>query len=55
MERGRQRETMLNGLTWWHKKKSTVDILNSSQKRELWRDMISNAYRLGPLEEEKLK
>jgi hypothetical protein len=46
-DRGRQTETVFNGLASWHKTKLTADILYSAGNRELWRDMISNTCRNG--------
>jgi hypothetical protein len=47
MDRGRQRETILDGIMST-RKILTVDVLNSVRNNGLWRDMISNACRQGP-------
>ena len=45
--RGRQREKTLDGLTEWMGKDKVTDMLSFARDREVWRDMITNAFRHG--------
>ncbi|GFN99290.1 hypothetical protein PoB_002579600 [Plakobranchus ocellatus] len=45
--RGRQREKIMDGLATWlgPGKVSDIGLLAAVKNRDLWRDMIANAYR----------
>ncbi|GFN73535.1 eukaryotic translation initiation factor 3 subunit f [Plakobranchus ocellatus] len=45
--RGRQREKIMDGLATWLGPGKVSDILASVKDRDLWRDMIANAYKQG--------
>ncbi|GFN97452.1 UDP-glucuronosyltransferase 2a1-like [Plakobranchus ocellatus] len=45
--RGRQREKMMDGLATWLGPGKVSDILAVVKDRDLWRDMIANAYKQG--------
>ncbi|GFN87742.1 hypothetical protein PoB_001424800 [Plakobranchus ocellatus] len=45
--RGRQREKIMNGLATWLGPGKVSDILAAVKDRDLWRDMIANAYKQG--------
>ncbi|GFN77614.1 hypothetical protein PoB_000412000 [Plakobranchus ocellatus] len=42
--RGRQREKIMDGLATWLGPGKVSDILAAVKNRDLWRDMIANAY-----------
>ncbi|GFO25314.1 hypothetical protein PoB_005181900 [Plakobranchus ocellatus] len=45
--RGRQREKIMDGLATWLGPGKVSDILAAVKDRDLWRDMIANAYKHG--------
>ncbi|GFO21612.1 hypothetical protein PoB_004811700 [Plakobranchus ocellatus] len=45
--RGRQRELIIDGLATWLGPGKVSDILAAVKDRDLWRDMIANAYKQG--------
>ncbi|GFO19307.1 craniofacial development protein 2-like [Plakobranchus ocellatus] len=45
--RGRQRERIMDGLATWLGPGKVSDILAAVKDRDLWRDMIANAYKQG--------
>ncbi|GFO15676.1 hypothetical protein PoB_004218100 [Plakobranchus ocellatus] len=45
--RGRQREKIMDGLATWLGTEKVSDILAAVKDRDLWRDMIANAYKQG--------
>ncbi|GFO04644.1 UDP-glucuronosyltransferase 2a1-like [Plakobranchus ocellatus] len=45
--RGRQREKIMDGLATWLGPEKVSDILAAVKDRDLWRDMIANAYKQG--------
>ncbi|GFO33887.1 eukaryotic translation initiation factor 3 subunit f [Plakobranchus ocellatus] len=45
--RGRQREKIMDGLPTWLGPGKVSDILAAVKDRDLWRDMIANAYKQG--------
>ncbi|GFN83762.1 craniofacial development protein 2-like protein [Plakobranchus ocellatus] len=45
--RGRQREKIMDGLATWLGQGKVSDILAAVKDRDLWRDMIANAYKQG--------
>ncbi|GFO24606.1 hypothetical protein PoB_005111100 [Plakobranchus ocellatus] len=45
--RGRQREKIMDGLATWPGPGKVSDILAAVKDRNLWRDMIANAYKQG--------
>ncbi|GFO44395.1 hypothetical protein PoB_007090000 [Plakobranchus ocellatus] len=45
--RGRQREKIIDGLATWLVPGKVSDILAAVKDRDLWRDMIANAYKQG--------
>ncbi|GFN90522.1 hypothetical protein PoB_001702800 [Plakobranchus ocellatus] len=45
--RGRQREKIMDGLATWLGPGKVSDILAAVKDRDLWRDMIANAYKQG--------
>ncbi|GFN78262.1 hypothetical protein PoB_000476800 [Plakobranchus ocellatus] len=45
--RGRQREKIMDGLAIWLGPGKESDILAAVKDRDLWRDMIANAYKQG--------
>ncbi|GFO13656.1 hypothetical protein PoB_004016100 [Plakobranchus ocellatus] len=45
--RGRQREKIMDGLATWLGPGKVSDILAAVKNRDLWRDMIANAYKQG--------
>ncbi|GFO30728.1 hypothetical protein PoB_005723300 [Plakobranchus ocellatus] len=45
--RGRQREKIMDGLAAWLGSGKVSDILAAVKDRDLWRDMIANAYKQG--------
>ncbi|GFO49889.1 RNA-directed DNA polymerase from mobile element jockey [Plakobranchus ocellatus] len=45
--RGRQREEIMDGLATWLGPGKVSDILAAVKDRDLWRDMIANAYKQG--------
>ncbi|GFN96404.1 craniofacial development protein 2 [Plakobranchus ocellatus] len=45
--RGRQREKIMDGLATWLGPGKVSDILAAVKERDLWRDMIANAYKQG--------
>ena len=45
--RGRPREKILDGVRKWAGEERTVDLITKTQDRELWRNMVSNAFRQG--------
>ncbi|GFO08077.1 RNA-directed DNA polymerase from mobile element jockey [Plakobranchus ocellatus] len=45
--RGRQREKIMDGLATWLGPGKVSDILGAVKDRDLWRDMIANAYKQG--------
>ncbi|GFO00658.1 hypothetical protein PoB_002716300 [Plakobranchus ocellatus] len=45
--RGRQREKIMDGLATWLGPGKVSDILAAVKDRDLWRDMIANAYKKG--------
>ncbi|GFN99741.1 endonuclease-reverse transcriptase [Plakobranchus ocellatus] len=45
--RGRQREKIMNGLVTWLGTGKVLDTLAAVKDRDLWRDMIANAYKQG--------
>ncbi|GFO04754.1 retrovirus-related pol polyprotein from type-1 retrotransposable element r2 [Plakobranchus ocellatus] len=45
--RGRQREKIMDGLTTWLGPEKVSDTLAAVKDRDLWRDMIANAYKQG--------
>ncbi|GFO16527.1 hypothetical protein PoB_004303200 [Plakobranchus ocellatus] len=45
--RGRQREKIMDGLATWPGPGKVSDILAAVKDRDLWRDMIANAYKQG--------
>ncbi|GFN96828.1 hypothetical protein PoB_002333400 [Plakobranchus ocellatus] len=45
--RGRQREKIMDGLATWLGPGKVSDILAAVKDRDLWRDIIANAYRQG--------
>ncbi|GFO49126.1 hypothetical protein PoB_007563100 [Plakobranchus ocellatus] len=45
--RGRQREKIMDGLATWLRPGKVSDILAAVKDRDLWRDMIANAYKQG--------
>ncbi|GFO44849.1 glutaminase [Plakobranchus ocellatus] len=47
--RGRQREKIMDGLATWRGPGKVSDILAAVKDRDLWRDMIANAYKQGNL------
>ncbi|GFO17073.1 hypothetical protein PoB_004357800 [Plakobranchus ocellatus] len=45
--RGRQRQKIMDGLTTWLGPGKVSDTLAAVKDRDLWRDMIANAYKQG--------
>ncbi|GFN97612.1 eukaryotic translation initiation factor 3 subunit f [Plakobranchus ocellatus] len=45
--RGRQREKIMDGLATWLGPEKVSDTLAAVKDRDLWRDMIANAYKQG--------
>ncbi|GFO34667.1 hypothetical protein PoB_006117200 [Plakobranchus ocellatus] len=45
--RGRQREKIMDGLATWLGPGKVSDILAAVKDRDLWMDMIANAYKQG--------
>ncbi|GFN73692.1 hypothetical protein PoB_000019800 [Plakobranchus ocellatus] len=45
--RGRQREKIMDGLATWLGPGKVSDILAAFKDRDLWKDMIANAYKQG--------
>ncbi|GFO43434.1 hypothetical protein PoB_006993900 [Plakobranchus ocellatus] len=45
--KGRQREKIMDGLATWLGPGKVSDILAAVKDRDLWRDMIANAYKKG--------
>ncbi|GFO47311.1 eukaryotic translation initiation factor 3 subunit f [Plakobranchus ocellatus] len=45
--RGKQREKIMDGLATWLGPGKVSDILAAVKDRDLWRDMIANAYKQG--------
>ncbi|GFN96425.1 hypothetical protein PoB_002293100 [Plakobranchus ocellatus] len=45
--RGRQREKIMDGLVTWLETGKVLDTLAAVKDRDLWRDMIANAYKQG--------
>ncbi|GFN94024.1 hypothetical protein PoB_002053000 [Plakobranchus ocellatus] len=45
--RGRQREKIMGGLATWLGTGEVSDTLAAVKDRDLWRDMIANAYKQG--------
>ncbi|GFN91495.1 ecdysteroid udp-glucosyltransferase [Plakobranchus ocellatus] len=45
--RGRQREKITDGVATWLGPGKVTDILIAIKDRDLWRDMIANAYKQG--------
>ncbi|GFO34403.1 hypothetical protein PoB_006090800 [Plakobranchus ocellatus] len=45
--RGRQREKIMDGLATWLGPGKVLDTLTAVKDRDLWRDMIANAYKQG--------
>ncbi|GFO02234.1 UDP-glucuronosyltransferase 2a1-like [Plakobranchus ocellatus] len=45
--RGRQREKIMDGLATWLGPGKVSNILAAVKDRDLWRDMIANAYKQG--------
>ncbi|GFO45731.1 hypothetical protein PoB_007223600 [Plakobranchus ocellatus] len=45
--RGRQREKIMDGLATWLGTGKVLDTLAAVKDRDLWRDMIANAYKQG--------
>ncbi|GFN96374.1 hypothetical protein PoB_002288000 [Plakobranchus ocellatus] len=45
--KGRQREKIMDGLATWLGPGKVSDILAAVKDRDLWRDMIANAYKQG--------
>ncbi|GFO36672.1 hypothetical protein PoB_006317700 [Plakobranchus ocellatus] len=43
--RGRQREKIMDGLATWLGIGKVSDTLDAAKDRDLWRDMIANAYK----------
>ena len=46
-DRGRQREKILDGLTKWHWKKLTTELIATVRNREMWKKMTANVCRQG--------
>ena len=46
-DRGKQREKILDGLTKWHGKKRTTELIATVRNRELWKKMTANVCRQG--------
>ncbi|GFO21017.1 hypothetical protein PoB_004752200 [Plakobranchus ocellatus] len=44
---GRQREEIMDGLATWLGTGKVLDTLTAVKDRDLWRDMIANAYKQG--------
>ena len=44
-DRGRQTEKMLDGLSSWHSRASTFELIANTKDRDLWRSMIAYANR----------
>ncbi|GFO44673.1 hypothetical protein PoB_007117800 [Plakobranchus ocellatus] len=44
---GRQREKIMDGLATWLGTGKVLDTLTAVKDRDLWRDMIANAYKQG--------
>ena len=42
---GRQREKLLDSITWWLQEKSRTDVLQKMRNRQEWHDLIVNALR----------
>ncbi|GFO27992.1 hypothetical protein PoB_005449700 [Plakobranchus ocellatus] len=53
--RGRQREKIMDGLATWLGPGKVSDILAAVKDRDLWRDMIANAYKQGDDDQLKVK
>ncbi|GFN91366.1 endonuclease-reverse transcriptase [Plakobranchus ocellatus] len=47
ISRGRQREKIMDGLATWLGTGKVLDTLTAVKDRDLWRDMITNAYKQG--------
>ncbi|GFO27195.1 hypothetical protein PoB_005370000 [Plakobranchus ocellatus] len=45
--RGRQREKIMDGLATWLGTGKVLDTLTAVKDRDLWRNMIANAYKKG--------
>ncbi|GFO37936.1 hypothetical protein PoB_006444100 [Plakobranchus ocellatus] len=45
--RGRQRQKIMDGLATWLGTGKVLDTLTAVKDRDLWRDMIANAYKQG--------
>ncbi|GFO11787.1 hypothetical protein PoB_003829200 [Plakobranchus ocellatus] len=45
--RGKQREKIMDGLATWLGTGKVLDTLAAVKDRDLWRDMIANAYKQG--------
>ncbi|GFO13202.1 hypothetical protein PoB_003970700 [Plakobranchus ocellatus] len=45
--RGRQREKIMDGLATWLGTGKVLDTLTAVKDRDLWRDMVANAYKQG--------
>ena len=45
--RGRQRDKLLDGLTWWMKTERVTNLLSTTNDRDIWKVMIANAMRQG--------
>ncbi|GFN99437.1 UDP-glucuronosyltransferase 2a1-like [Plakobranchus ocellatus] len=45
--RGRQREKIMDGMATWLGTGKVLDTLTTVKDRDLWRDMIANAYKQG--------
>ncbi|GFO29708.1 hypothetical protein PoB_005621300 [Plakobranchus ocellatus] len=45
--RGRQREKIMDGLATWLGTGKVLNTLTAVKDRDLWRDMIANAYKQG--------
>lgn len=44
--RGRPAEKILDGLTKWHGRKTTTELIESMKDRDLWGDMAANPYQI---------
>ena len=45
--RGRQRETMLDGLKEWLNVGKMTEVLRATGEREVWKDIVANANAIG--------
>ncbi|GFN88761.1 UDP-glucuronosyltransferase 2a1-like [Plakobranchus ocellatus] len=53
--RGRQREKIMDGLATWLGPGKVSDIPAAVKDRDLWRDMIANAYKQGTCDDDQKK